>query len=60
MANSKTKTGYFYTDNKNIIKIKTKFIHSKGLLDNLGLAIKVALDLGIKKNIISKSIPKLG
>ncbi len=55
----KTKTGYFYTDNKNIIKIKTKFIHSKGLLDNLGLAIKVALDLGIKKNIISKSIPRI-
>ena len=55
----KTKKGYFYKDKKNLIKINTKLIHSKGLLDNLGLAIKVALDLGIKKNIILRSIPKI-
>ena len=48
----------FYKDNKNIIKIKSKYIHSKGLIDNLGLSIKIALDLNIKPKIIEKTIPK--
>jgi folylpolyglutamate synthase/dihydropteroate synthase len=39
----------FYKDNKNLIKINSKYIYSKGLVDNLGLAIKIALDLNIKK-----------
>ena len=49
----------FYKDNKNIIKIKSKYIHSKGLIDNLGLSIKIALDLNIKPKIIEKTIPKI-
>ena len=49
----------FYKDNKNIIKINSKYIHSKGLIDNLGLAIKIALDLNIKPKIIEKTIPKI-
>ena len=49
----------FYKDNKNIIKINSKYIHSKGLIDNLGLAIKIALDLNIKPIIIAKTIPSI-
>ena len=49
----------FYKDNKHKISIKSKYIHSKGLIDNLGLAIKIALDLKIKPSIIQKTIPKI-
>ena len=48
---------YFYQDKKNKIKINTKNIHSKGLLENLCHAIKIALDLKIKRKIIEKTIP---
>ena len=47
----------FYKDNKNLIKINSKYIHSKGLIDNLGLAIKIALDLNVKPRIIERTIP---
>ena len=50
---------YYYQDKKNKIKIITKIIHSKGLLENLCHAIKIALDLEIKKKIIEKTIPKI-
>jgi dihydrofolate synthase / folylpolyglutamate synthase len=50
---------YFYQDKKNKIKLITKLIHSKGLLENLCHAIKIALDLKIKKKIIEKTIPKI-
>ena len=50
---------YFYKDKKNIIKINTKNINSKGLLENLCHAIKIALDLKINKKIIEKTIPKI-
>ena len=50
---------YFYKDKKNKIKLITKFIHSKGLLENLCHAIKIALDLKINKKIIEKTIPKI-
>ena len=50
---------YFYQDKKIKIKIITKYIHSKGLLENLCLAIKIALDLNIDKKIIIKTIPKI-
>ena len=49
----------FFKDRENQIKIKSKHIHSKGLLDNLGLAIKIAIDLKIKPKIIEKTIPKI-
>ena len=54
----KNKT-YYYQDQNLKIKINTKNIHSKGLLENLGHAIKIALDLKISKKIIEKTIPKL-
>ncbi|MDC1093134.1 hypothetical protein OAS35_03405 [Pelagibacteraceae bacterium] len=50
---------YFYKDKKNIIKINTRNINSKGLLENLCHAIKIALDLKINKKIIEKTIPKI-
>ena len=49
----------YYKDNKNKISIQSKYIHSKGLIDNLGLAIKIALGLGIKASIIQETIPKI-
>ena len=54
------KNSYFYYQDKNIkIKINTKHIYSKGLLENLCHAIKIALDLKINKEIIKKTIPKI-
>ena len=49
----------YYKDNKHKISIHSNYIHSKGLIDNLGLAIKIALDLSIKPSIIQKTIPKI-
>ena len=56
-----TKKGnqYFYQDKKNKIKLNTKAIHSKGLLENLCHAVKIAIDLKINKKIIEKTIPKI-
>jgi len=50
---------YYYQDKKIKIKLCTKNIHSKGLLENLCHAIKIALDLRINKKIIMKTIPKI-
>jgi dihydrofolate synthase/folylpolyglutamate synthase len=50
---------YFYKDKSNKIKLNTKTIKSNGLLQNLCHAIKIALDLKIKKKIIEKTIPKI-
>tara|TARA_X000001036_G_scaffold122542_1_gene116052 strand:- start:2543 stop:3805 length:1263 start_codon:yes stop_codon:yes gene_type:complete len=50
---------FYYQDKKNNIKLSTKTIHSKGLLENLCHAIKIALDLKISKKIIEKTIPKI-
>ena len=55
----KKKNRYFYQDKKNKIKLNTKTIHSKGLLENLCHAIKIALNLKIDKKIIEKTIPKI-
>ena len=44
---------------KNIIKLNNQNIHSKGLLENLCHAIKIALDLKINKKVIEKTIPKI-
>ena len=50
---------FFYKDKKNKIRLETKYVHSKGLLENLCLAIKIALDLKIDKKIITKVLPKI-
>jgi len=55
----KIKDYYLYQDQKNSIPIKSKNIHSEGLIDNIALAIKVALDFGVPKKIILKTIPKI-
>ena len=50
---------YFYKDKKNFIPIRSNLIFSKALVDNLGLAIRVALDFGVTKELIKKTIPKI-
>ena len=55
----KLNNNFFYKDSKIKIKLNTRYIHSKGLLENLCLAIKIALDLKIDKKIIIKTIPKI-
>ena len=50
------KNKVFYKDAKNTIQIKNSYIFSKGLIDNLGLAIYVALNFNI---IIKRTIPKI-
>jgi dihydrofolate synthase/folylpolyglutamate synthase len=50
---------FFYNDSKNNILIKSKNIHSEGLINNLALAIKVALDFDVSKETIIKTIPKI-
>jgi len=53
------KKNFFFKDNNNFIPIKTKNVKSKGLFNNIAMAIKIALDLGISKKVISKALPKL-
>jgi dihydrofolate synthase/folylpolyglutamate synthase len=55
----KKKNYYLYKDQKYKIPILSKTIHSEGLINNLALAIKVALDFGVPKKIIIKTIPKI-
>ena len=55
----KKSKNFIYKDKKNIIPINTKNIYSTGLINNLGLSIKIALDFGVKKNTIVKTIPKI-
>ena len=50
---------FFYQDKKNKIKLNTNNIHSKGLLENLCHAIKIALDLKIDRKIIERTIPNI-
>ncbi|MDC0449469.1 hypothetical protein OAL70_01125 [Pelagibacteraceae bacterium] len=55
----KVKNYYLYKDQKYKIPIRSNSIHSEGLIDNLALSIKVALDLGVPKKAIIKTIPKI-
>ena len=50
---------FLYKDKNNFIPLNTKNVHSKGLFDNIAMAIKIALDIGINKKTISKALPKL-
>ena len=56
-----TKKGdqYYYVDKKFTIKLNTKNVYSKGMFENVCLAIKVALDLDIDKKTIQKTLPLL-
>ena len=55
----KFKDYYFYKDKKNKIFIHSKNIYSEGLINNLALSIKIALDFGVPKKTIIKTIPKI-
>jgi len=50
---------FYYKDKKRKINLNTKYVHSKGLLENLCFAIKIALDLKIDKSTIEQTIPKI-
>ena len=49
----------YYKDRNNLINLNSRHILSDGLWENVGLAIKVAIDLGVKAKIIKKTIPKI-
>jgi dihydrofolate synthase/folylpolyglutamate synthase len=55
----KVKNYYLYKDQKYKIPIHSKTIHSEGLINNLALSIKIALDFGVSKKTIIKTIPKI-
>ena len=50
---------YYYQDRKFKIKLNTKNVYSKGMFENVCLAIKVALDLNVDKKTIQKTLPSL-
>ena len=50
---------YYYQDRKFKIKLNTRNVYSKGMFENVCLAIKVALDLNIDKKVIQKALPLL-
>ena len=56
---SKNGSQYYYQDRKSKIKLNTKNVYSKGMFENVCLAIKVALDLNIDKKTIQKTLPLL-
>ena len=49
----------YYKDKNNLINLNSRYIHSDGLWENVGLAIKIALDLGVDTKIIKKTVPKI-
>jgi len=55
----KEKNYYLYSDQNHKIPILSKTIRSEGLINNLALAIRVALDFGVPKKTIIKTIPKI-
>ena len=55
----KSGNSFYYKDKKTMIKLNTKHVHSKGMRENVCLAIKVALDLKIDRKIIQKTLPTL-
>ncbi len=55
----KKKSIYFYQDKKTRIKLNAINVHSKGMFENIGHAIKIALDLKISKKVIEKTLPNL-
>ena len=55
----KKKNQFYYQDKNTKIKLKARNVFSRGMLENVCLAIKIALDLNIKKKIIKKTLPKL-
>ncbi len=59
MENYKQKQKKYYKDKKNLIRLDSKQIHSDGLWENVGLAIKVALDFGVNPKVIKKTVPSI-
>ena len=49
----------YYKDKENLIKLDSKRVYSNGLWENVGLAIKVALDFGVNPKVIKKTVPNI-
>ena len=49
----------YYKEKKYLIRLNSKYINSDGLWENVGLAIKIALDLGVNIKIIKRTISKI-
>ena len=49
----------YYKDKENLIKLGSKHVYSDGLWENVGLAIKVALDFGVNPKVIKKTVPNI-
>ena len=50
---------YLYSDQKGILRLRAKQIHSEGLWENIALGVKVCRDLNIDNKIILKTLPKI-
>ena len=50
---------YYYRDKKIKLMLNIRNVYSKGMFENVCLAIKVALDLNIDKKVIQKALPLL-
>ena len=50
---------FYYQEKKMKIKLNTRNVYSKGMFENICLAIKIALDLNIDKKTIQKTLPLL-
>lgn len=50
---------FYYLDKKNKIRLNTNNVYSKGMFENICLAIKVAIDMNIDKKVIKKTLPLL-
>jgi len=50
---------YYYQDKRFKVMLNMKNVYSKGMFENVCLAIKVALDLNIDKKVIQKTLPLL-
>ncbi len=50
---------YYYRDRKIKLMLNMRNVYSKGMFENVCLAIKVALDLNIDKKVIQKALPLL-
>ncbi len=55
----KIRDEYYYQDKKIKIKLNTRNVFSRGMFENVCLAIKIALDLNIDKKVIQKTLPNL-
>jgi len=50
---------YLYSDQKGILKLRAKQIHSEGLWENIALGVKVCRDMNIDNKVILEALPNV-